>query len=117
MGRVTLVTVIPFGAAKEDEQRAKAMLQEQVERMAGTPGLDVLEGHPSAALERLAVEGGYDLLVIGTRGSGRKKALLGSAATEVAKQVTVPVLLVGADHPSRSAAAAAGSPADRQDRS
>ena len=78
--------MIPFGAAKEDERRAKAMLQEQVERMAGTPGLDVLEGHPSAALERLAVEGGYDLLVIGTRGSGRKKALLGSAATEVAKQ-------------------------------
>lgn len=85
--------------------------------MVTTPGLDVLEGHPSAALERLAVEGGYDLLVIGTRGSGRKKALLGSAATEVAKQVTVPALLVGADHPSRSAAAAAGSPADRQDRS
>jgi hypothetical protein len=81
VGRVTLVTVIPFGAAKEDEQRAKAMLQKQVERMAGTPGLDVLEGHPSATLERLAVEGGYDLLV------------------------------------SAPVAAAAGSPADRQDRS
>lgn len=104
LGRVTLVTVIPFRAAKEEERRAKAMLQEQAERMAGNPGLDVLEGHPSAALERLAVEGGYDLLVLGTRGTGRSKALLGSAAEEVAKQTTVPVLLVGADGRGRSTA-------------
>lgn len=97
LGRMTLAAVIPYGAAEEDEDRVRAMLQKQAERMDGVPALDVVEGHPSAALERLATEGGYHLLVIGTRGSGRSKAVLGSAAAEVARQTAVPVLLVGAN--------------------
>jgi len=100
LGRVTLATVIPYGAAQEDEDRGRAVLREQAQRMQGAPALEVVEGHPSKALERLATEGGYHLLVIGTRGSGRSKAFLGSAAAEVAKQTAVPVLLVGADRAS-----------------
>ena len=39
---------------------------------------------------------GYDLLVIGTRGHGATKALLGSTAVEVAESTKVPVLVMGA---------------------
>jgi nucleotide-binding universal stress UspA family protein len=46
------------------------------------------------ALHRYAVEGGFALIAVGTRGAGITKAVLGSAATELAHASTIPVLLV-----------------------
>ena len=54
-------------------------------------------GRPAEELQRLAVERGYDLLVVGTRGTGLSKVLLGSTATELAAHAKVPVLLAGGD--------------------
>lgn len=42
-----------------------------------------------------AAEGAYDLVVVGGRGSGLSKVLLGSTATTLAAQAKVPVLLAG----------------------
>ena len=41
----------------------------------------MLHGPPAAALEQLAVSGGYDLLAVGGRGVGRSAAVHGSVAT------------------------------------
>lgn len=96
-GRLTLATVVAVDAVRDSKQAATAALQQQAERMAPwKPSLELLSGHHAAALQKLAAEDGYDLLVIGTRGAGRSKALLGSAATELARRSAVPVLLVGA---------------------
>ena len=46
-------------------------------------------------MPRLAAEGAYDLVVVGGRGSGLSKVLLGSTATTLAAQAKVPVLLAG----------------------
>ena len=46
-------------------------------------------------LTRLASEGGYDLLVVGSRGPGPSKVLLGSTATTLAAHPKVPVLVAG----------------------
>jgi nucleotide-binding universal stress UspA family protein len=54
-----------------------------------------LAGRPAEALQRLAVESGHDLLVVGTRGAGLSKLLLGSTATALAAHAKVPVLLAG----------------------
>ncbi len=54
-------------------------------------------GRPAGTLHRLAVEGGYGLLVVGTRGAGLSKALLGSVATTLAGGSKMPVLLAGGE--------------------
>ena len=99
LGRVTLATVIPFDCGWDGEQQAVAALEHEAAAMdndgAGM-GLEVVRGHPSHALTQLAVEGGYHLLAIGARGAGASKALMGSAASELARGSVVPVLLVGA---------------------
>lgn len=59
------------------------------------PQLEILHGHPATALARCATEGGYQLVAVGTRGTGITKAILGSAASELARASRVPVLLVG----------------------
>ncbi|MFC3414141.1 universal stress protein [Algoriphagus hitonicola] len=55
----------------------------------------VKEGTPSITLARLAEEEEASLIVMGTKGaSGVKKVLVGSTATNLIKESTIPVLLV-----------------------
>ncbi len=94
LGRLTLATVVPYGDVVGPERRAMEALRARTARMPAAD-LEVLHGHPSAALRQCAVEGGYQLIVVGTRGKGLTKAILGSAATELAHHCETPVLLVG----------------------
>ncbi len=118
LGRLALATVTDLDASVEhDRLQAQACLQ--LQRQAETvrawlstqprgPGQDgpripellLLAGRPADALQRLAVESGYDLLVVGTRGAGLSKVLLGSTATVLAAHAKVPVLLAGGGSPS-----------------
>jgi len=56
--------------------------------------VSVLEN--DTALDRYAVEQRLDLIVIGSRGRGLTKALLGGTATELTTRCREPVLIVGA---------------------
>ncbi|MDM0116329.1 universal stress protein [Variovorax sp. J22R133] len=52
-------------------------------------------GHPSAAIAKLAQEGGFDLVVIGSHGQGAfANLVLGSVATQVLASCSVPVLVI-----------------------
>lgn len=96
VGRLTVATVVPFGDVKEQEHRAGERLRRlAAERPGREPELEILHGHPSTALGACAAEGGYKLVAVGTRGAGITKAVLGSAASELARDSRVPVLLVG----------------------
>ena len=55
----------------------------------------VVGGRPAPTLARLAAEGGYDLVVVGTRGRGLSPRLLGSVASELAGSAPLPVLVGG----------------------
>lgn len=94
-GRITLARVVPVGATRETEQLAEAELEAAC---AAHPDLDpstvVLRGEPIAALREYLRRLGYEVLVVGTRGSGRSKAVLGSAAAGLARGAGIPVLLV-----------------------
>jgi nucleotide-binding universal stress UspA family protein len=94
LGRLTLATVVPFGDVTAPERRAKAALRLLRDR-APASDLEVLHGHPSAALRQFAAEGGYGLIVVGSRGRGLTNALLGSAADELSHHSEIPVLVVG----------------------
>jgi nucleotide-binding universal stress UspA family protein len=112
LGRLTLVTVLELDASVEHDRvqaRARAELELRgrlVQLMLSTgqhgpddarrvPQLVLAAGHPAQVLSRLATEGGYDLLVVGSCGAGLSKVLLGSTATTLAAHAKVPVLVGG----------------------
>lgn len=95
LGRLTLATVVPFDDAPMLDDAARVALEEAaMELTRHAPRLELVHGHPATALAAAALEGGYDLLVVGTTGTGRAH-LFGSAAKELARNSPVPVLLTG----------------------
>jgi nucleotide-binding universal stress UspA family protein len=96
LGRLTVAGVVPYGSVRDDERRASSGLRGLAARTAApAPRLEILHGHPSVALAQAAVDDGYDLLAVGTRGAGVTKSILGSAASELARHSKIPVLVVG----------------------
>jgi nucleotide-binding universal stress UspA family protein len=69
-------------------------------------GVHVIVGQPTGlAISQYALEGEFELIVIGTHGRGpMTHALLGSVAEKVVRTAPCPVLTIR--HPSRRAAAA-----------
>ena len=60
------------------------------------PETEWLAGAPAETILSAARDGGYDLIVMGTRGRGRlQSALLGSVSSAVAARAGRPVLVVG----------------------
>ncbi len=59
------------------------------------PATILKKGHPSNEIIKVASEGNFDLVVLGSRGlSGLKKILLGSVSNAVAQEVKSNVLIV-----------------------
>lgn len=98
LGRLTVATVVPFDGGAEGERRATAALRGFAEQGGRAEALvtecTVLHGRPAEALRDLATQEGYEMIVVGTRGSGLSKRILGSAASDLARGSAVPVLLV-----------------------
>lgn len=109
MGRLALVTVVGFDyrdagerQAVEHESRTRlaAMAESITQGLAQQgqrlePVLVVASGEPAAALVDAAAQHQADLLVVGRRGAGISKILLGSVATHLAQHSPVPLLVVG----------------------
>jgi nucleotide-binding universal stress UspA family protein len=55
-------------------------------------GIIILSGRPADALTEHALRDGYQLLVVGRRGRGASKAILGSTAAQLAS-APIPVLV------------------------
>lgn len=97
LGRLTLVTVVPFDGGTSSEREARALLEAEAVGLRWlAPSLEVVHGHPAHALAAAAKEGEYLLLVVGTRGKGRAHPF-GSVASGLTRTSKVPVLLVGAN--------------------
>jgi nucleotide-binding universal stress UspA family protein len=103
IGRLTLAYVLDYdaaGAARAGvsvfEQDAAHALRDAAGALRVDAGTDVLAGRPDTALVAYACERGFDVIVVGNRGRGMSKALLGSVAGHLAGQGEVPVLIAGA---------------------
>ena len=80
------------GARRIVERARRAVL----EAGGPEPDTDWLDGIPAKRIISAARDGGYDLIVVGTRGRGRMRAaLLGSVSNTVAAEARGPVLVVG----------------------
>jgi nucleotide-binding universal stress UspA family protein len=100
VGTLVLVHVIDYDtrALEGDEpvHRATAMLDDVASTLpvsAPTPSLEVAVGNPPDALVDLAERERVDLIVLGQRGTGLSRALVGSVADGVSGRSAVPVLL------------------------
>ena len=94
LGALTLAAVIDYDTALsnrpgEERDRAVADLATSAavaaERLGRAPETVLLTGKPVTALIDHAIASGAHLLVIGSRGQGATKAVLGSAATHLAR--------------------------------
>jgi nucleotide-binding universal stress UspA family protein len=110
--RVTLAAVLdvdtaaPHGdsvlhpAPWPEEEVARDALARAVSLLDAEFGIEagsvILAGTPADALERYALDEGYEVVVIGCRGKGLSKLVLGSCASTLAREAKVPVLLVPA---------------------
>jgi nucleotide-binding universal stress UspA family protein len=111
-GEITVLSVVPPDArgsksgghvmlrphSHEDVARAHAYLREL-----GIPSEMKMEaGDPAEQIVAEATTGGYDIVVVGSRGHGAVgRLLLGSVSTEVVARAPCPVLVAGADMTER----------------
>jgi nucleotide-binding universal stress UspA family protein len=97
IGRLTLASVTDFdygsAQAKADSKQALDTLRKTA-TAANVPdlGMTILSGRPADALSEHARQEGYHLLVVGRRGRGASKAVLGSTASQLTRS-PVPVLV------------------------
>jgi nucleotide-binding universal stress UspA family protein len=133
VGRLTLVAVTDLDdsyAGREEQARLDGELRRQAEAVRGwlrerygsveakqmvIPELKLMAGRPATTLDTIAAEDGYDLLVVGARGAGLSRVLLGSVATSLAARASVPVLVVSGQANKGRTERGLGSP-DRAER-
>lgn len=100
--RVTLAAVIDRESGL-DNHLGRAQAEESVEEFANEldiPGLGtiVVAGAPGPTLARVAEEDGYEVVVVGAKGSGLTKRILGSATEQLIAHCPA-LVLVGGDAP------------------
>jgi nucleotide-binding universal stress UspA family protein len=109
IGRFTFATVLDYDSGSSEQQdRARheiSMAMHALPVPASEPVL--LVGSPAPVLADAAHAGGFDLLVVGSRGRGASRALLGSVASRLARGAGMPVLIGGASTTEAAEAAPA----------
>jgi nucleotide-binding universal stress UspA family protein len=99
LGRVTLAAVVDYDIAAgsglaEENDRAKTAIVRAARATGLQPETILLTGRPAEALRKHAFEEGYELIVVGRRGRGASRVLIGSVASELVRGGEVPVLVV-----------------------
>lgn len=98
IGRITLAAVIGHegpGSGWSTEADATSTLRDEAEGFKEhDAGMIVLHGRPADALARYAAEQGFELVVVGRRGRGASKAILGSTSRRLSESPEIAVLIV-----------------------
>lgn len=99
-GLLVLAEVVHFEAAEassgtdvDDAERRLSGLAEGLD-IAGETHTEVLAGAPGPTLREFADQQDMDLVVVGRRGRGLSKRLLGSVSADIIERSSVPVLVI-----------------------
>ena len=108
--RLTILHVdtSPFPGDEHPEGVHRAVAAE----VPSSVGVEVVfeSGEPAACINRLAVDGEHDLVVMGTHGkTGLERVILGSVAETVVRTCAVPVLVTHDRRPKRADGGVPGS--------
>ena len=77
------------------EREAVKVLERTVAALGADADRLVAHGEPAAEICRVAADGGYDVVVVGSHGSGVvRRVLLGSVSDQVMRHAPCPVLVV-----------------------
>lgn len=100
---ISVVSVVPFHPGRApidpwDDAAVHAQALDEAQRILGERGLtaELLEpiGDPAATIERIANDGGYDTVVVGSRGLGAiSRFLQGSVSGHVATHTRATVVI------------------------
>jgi nucleotide-binding universal stress UspA family protein len=100
-GEFVLAEVVPYEAAEDPERTGITSAKERltaiaadVEPAATPPRHEVLVGAPAEALAHFARQLDADVVVVGRRGRGLTRALIGSVSSYLLEHSPVPVLVV-----------------------
>ncbi|WP_255149866.1 universal stress protein [Halorarius halobius] len=92
------VTVVGNEVVDALEQEGESVVADCADRAADTAvavDTDVVQGDPAPTIVGYADRGGYDLVVVGARGSrGVRDYLVGSTTERVVRGTTIPVLTI-----------------------
>lgn len=81
----------------EDSTEVKALREDVAPTVEGHEDIvsyDVVMGNPHDAITAFATRGGYDCIVMGHRGMGAVRGMLGSVCYSVLHKTSIPVLIV-----------------------
>ena len=102
--RISVVSVVPYHPGRApmdpwDDDRVHAAALAEAGRILAEHGMtaDLLEpiGDPAATIERVAEDGGFDTVVVGSRGLGAlSRFLQGSVSSHVATHANATVVVV-----------------------
>jgi nucleotide-binding universal stress UspA family protein len=103
LGRLTLATVVDYDTAEAAATHARPalaaaheMLDDACEAVRhADPDTVVLTGRPADALLDHAHKNDIDLIVVGARGRGLTRAVVGHVTSRLARQRDIPVLMAG----------------------
>jgi len=104
---LTLATVLDYDSSgiytgAERQSAAYEHLREVAAELEFEPvETELLFGRPAKALVSFAEEAGFELLVVGPRGRGLSKALIGSVSSELLSDSPIPILVGPTAHPAR----------------
>lgn len=88
---------LPTGAEAEELAAELERWKQEAERLAGARVRTAFgHGGPGATIVRMAEEGRFDVVVVGSRRHGLARALLGSVAEHVVRHAPCPVLVARA---------------------
>jgi len=106
-GELVLAEVISYEAAEDPQQASVTSADAGLAAIAANadpaetpPRLEVLVGAPAEALAQFAQRLDVDVVVVGRRGRGLTRRLLGSVSSYLLEHSAVPVLIVDAVHSS-----------------
>ncbi|MFD0871125.1 universal stress protein [Paenibacillus residui] len=88
---------IPVHLENEMYEQAESVVKEVNERLAEFSGAKAIlkRGAPARTILEYAEEGGFDVIIIGSRGlGGLREFMLGSVSHSVAQHAEIPVLIV-----------------------
>lgn len=97
---LVLAEVVPYEAAEDPKRTEVTLANERLAARAANdaaatpPRHEVLVGAPAEALAHFAQQLGADVVVVGRRGRGLTRALLGSVSSDLLERSPVPVLVV-----------------------
>ncbi len=85
---------IPVNLVEQNREKSRARMDELAATLSGNVSVEMIDGHPAAAILDAAEAKGADAIVIGSHKPGWQDYLIGSTAARVVRHAKCSVLVI-----------------------